>query len=59
MLKFSLKQKRFDFMHGWITPDSEMEVVPDDEPDLLATLTESTIDSVLAAVCVDDEDNNV
>jgi hypothetical protein len=59
MLKFSLKQKRFDFMDGWITADSEMEDVADDEPDLLATLTESSIDRVLAAVCRDDEDNNV
>jgi hypothetical protein len=56
MLKFSLKQKRLDFMQGWITPDYDMRGAVHDEPDLLAGLANGgSVDELLAAVIRDDE----
>jgi len=62
MLKFSLKQKRLNFMEGWITSECDMQEAVDDEPDLLATLssgTKSSIDRVIVAVCQDDENKGM
>ena len=39
MLKFSLKQRRLDFMQGWMTMDYDMQETVDDQPDLLAALS--------------------
>ena len=58
MLKFSLKQKRLNFMKGWMMKERDItETGVDDEPDLLATLSGGALNSdrVVAAVC-DNED---
>lgn len=58
LLKFSLKRKRLDFMDGWGTNYSEMLSHADDEPDLLAEISDpkSRLDKVIAAVLSDDHD---
>ena len=59
MLKFSLKQRRLDFMQGWMTMDYDMQEMVDDQPDLLAALStgvEGSIDDILATVGRDDEE---
>ena len=59
MLKFSLKQRQLDFMQGWLTMDYDMKETVDDQPDLLAALSngvEGSIDDILAIVGRDDEE---
>ena len=59
MLKFSMKQKRLNFMDGWITHEDDMQDTVDDTPDLLAVLSagdKNRVDEVIAAVGQHDED---
>jgi hypothetical protein len=56
MLKYSLKRKRLDFMDGWSTHNSELLDDADDEPDLLAEISDTQrLDKVIAAVNSDDD----
>ena len=59
MLKFSRKQRRLDFMQGWATMDYDLRERLDNQPDLLAVLSngvEDSIDDILATVGKDDEE---
>ena len=59
MLKFSWKQRWLDFMQGWVTMDYDLRERLDNQPDLLAALSngvEDSIDDILATVGKDDEE---
>ena len=68
MLKFSLRQKRVDFMNGWSVSERDMHQMVDDEPDLLAMVptnapAKKSLDKVLSAIGQgnddDDDDENL
>jgi len=57
MLKFSLRQKRVDFMNGWSISEHDMQETVDNEPDLLAMVpadasNKKSLDNVLSAIRV-------
>ena len=59
MTKFSVKQKRLDFMEGWATSEYDMQGAEDDQPDLLAELSSGvsgSLDCIIAEVGQDDEE---
>ena len=59
MLKFFRKQRRLDFMQGWATMDYDLRERLDNQPDLLAALSngvKDSIDDILATVGKDDEE---
>jgi hypothetical protein len=62
IVKFSLKQKRLDFMEGWATAEHDMEDEVEDEPDLLAALLTQgpggRTDSVIAAILSQDDEES-
>jgi len=63
MLKFSLRQKRVDFMNGWSISEHDMQEEVDDEPDLLAMVpadasNKKSLDKVLSAIGQDDGDDD-
>ena len=60
ILKFSLKQERFNFTDGWGTAEADMrDNDVDDSPDLLDGLlsgAEGATGKIMAAISLDDED---
>ena len=63
MLKFSLRQKRVDFMNGWSISEHDMHQMVDDKPDLLAMVPpditdKKGLDKVLSAIGQDDDDDD-
>jgi len=60
ILKFSLKQERFNFTAGWGTAEADMrDNDVDDSPDLLDGLlsgAEGATGKIMAAISLDDED---
>jgi hypothetical protein len=53
MLKFSLKQKRLNFLDGWVTHECEMQDTVEDSPDLLAVVltgTKCKVDEVIGVI---------
>jgi hypothetical protein len=55
MLKFALKKERFNFMHGWVTPEDLMSEVEFEGTNLLSLLlgendTEGAMDNIMRHV---------